>query len=303
MTSPPAVVSAPQRHTGAPSQRPSRRKATWWTRRNGPNLVAGFGSLVWLAVVAVPLYIMIGSTFRTRDEYLDKGPLALPTRITFDNYVGVFEKNFFQYLANNVIVTLASAGLTLVLAVPTGWAIVRSRSRLVSTGFRMFLLGLAIPAQAVIIPVYLMITEARLYDSLLAVILPTVAFAMPVSVLILVAAMRDVSEELYEAAVLDGASTRRILFQLVVPVTRAGIATVGIYAGLHAWNGLLFPLILTQSENKRVLPMALWQYQAEYSVNVPGLLSAVLLSGLPMFVVYLLARRWLIRGFMGVGGK
>lgn len=286
---------------GQPPSRPPQRRRL--TGRKPPNFLAGLAALVWLAIVGIPLYIMIGSTFRTRDEYLDSGPLALPRKLNFENYTSVFELDFFQYLSNTVIVTLASSALTLALAVPTGWTIVRSRSRLVSAGFRFFLLGLAIPAQAVIIPVYLMITEARMYDTLVAIVLPTVAFSMPVSVLVLVSAMRDISEEMYEAAVLDGAKTARILFQLVIPMSRAAIATVGIYAGLHAWNGLLFPLILTDDENLRVLPMALWQYSSEYSVNVPGLLAAVVLSGLPMFVVYLLARRWLIRGFMGMGGK
>lgn len=276
-----------------------------WRRVRSPrlNVLAGIGALIWLVIVGLPLYMMIASTLVRQDQYLDSGPLALPKHITFENFVNAFQNNYTQYLVNNVIVTLGSAALVLLLAIPTGWAIVRSRSRLVSAGFRMFLLGLAIPAQAVIIPIYWIIIKLHIYDSLLAVILPTVAFAMPVSILVLAGAMRDISEEIYEAAVLDGAGTFRILARLVIPVSRASIGTVGIYSALNAWNGLIFPLILTQSPDKRVLPMVVWNYQSEYSLNVPGLLAAVLLSGLPMFVVYLLARRALIRGFMGIGGK
>jgi xylobiose transport system permease protein len=302
----PGVDTPPHGTAPAPDHDPDSR-AGWlrqrWAARQRPNVLAGLGALVWLVIIGLPLYMMIASTLVRQDEYLDQGPLALPRHVTFDNFVGAFRNDYLRYLANNVIVTLGSAALVLLLAIPTGWAIVRSRSRVVSAGFRMFLLGLAIPAQAVIIPIYWIIIKLHLYDSLVAVILPTVAFAMPVSILVLASAMRDISEEMYEAAVLDGAGTLRILTRLVVPVSRASIGTVGIYASLNAWNGLIFPLILTQSPEKRVLPMVVWNYQSEYSLNVPGLLAAVLLSGLPMFVVYLLARRALIRGFMGLGGK
>jgi xylobiose transport system permease protein len=296
--------ATPPGSTSATVPDPVPGRGPWrWAGRRRPNVLAGIGALIWLVIIGLPLYMMIVSTLIRQDQYLDSGPLALPKHVTFDNFVKAFQNDYTRYLVNNVIVTLGSAMLVLLLAIPTGWAIVRSRSRVVSAGFRMFLLGLAIPAQAVIIPIYWIIIKLHLYDSLLAVILPTVAFAMPVSILVLAGAMRDISEEMYEAAVIDGAGTFRILAQLVVPVSRASIGTVGIYAGLNAWNGLIFPLILTQSPDKRVLPMVVWNYQSEYSLNVPGLLAAVLLSGLPMFVVYLLARRALIRGFMGLGGK
>jgi xylobiose transport system permease protein len=271
-----------------------------WVR---PNVLAGVGASLWLVIVAVPLYAMLASTLNSRDRYLDKGPLALPSDATVDNYVSVFARGFPRALLNTGLVTGGTVVLVLVLAVPTGYAIVRARGRLAAAGFRMFLLGLAIPAQATIIPVYLMITRLHLYDALLAVVLPTVAFCLPVAVLILTATIRDVSQDLYEAMTLDGAGPARILLRLVIPTTRAGLATVGIYAALQAWNGFLFPLVLTQSADKRVLTTALWQYQTQYKTNVPGLLAAVVLSAVPVFVAYLLARRSLINGLMGIGGK
>ena len=115
---------------------------------------------------------------------------------------------------------------------------------------------------------------------LLAVILPTAAFAMPVSVLVLVGTLRDVSEDLYEAMALDGASPLRMLFQLTIPLAKGGISTVVIFSALQAWNGFLFPLIFTQSDG-----------------------PSVVLSGIPIFAVYLVARRALVGGLMGVGGK
>nr|WP_240965214.1 carbohydrate ABC transporter permease [Streptomyces zingiberis] len=267
------------------------------------NYPAGFGALIWLAVVGLPLFALVSSTLRSRDDYLDNGTLSLPGEPTLDNYRKVFATDFLTYLLNTVIVTAAVAALVVVLAVTVGYTVVRTRSRMSHRVFQVFLLGLAIPAQAVIVPVFLIITKLHLYDSLLAVVLPTAAFALPVSVLILAGTMRDIDEEMYESMALDGAGPARILWQLVVPLSRSGISTVAVYASLQAWNNFLFPLILTQSPGNRVLTLGLYDFVGEFRVDIPALLAAVVLSIVPIFVVYLFARRQLVSGLMGVGGK
>ncbi len=275
-------------------------------RRRGPsrrNYPAGLGALIWLAIVGLPLYVLVAATFQTRNGYIDDGPLALPDHPTLANYRRVLSSGFVHYLLNTALVTAVCAALVIVLSVTVGYSIVRTRSRVSRRVFQIFLLGLAIPSQAVIIPIYLVITKLQLYDTLLAVILPTAAFSLPVSVLILVGTMRDIDEEMYESMALDGASPIRVLLQLVVPLSRSGISTVGVMSALHAWNGFLFPLILTQSKSNRLLTLGLYDYVGEFRVDTPALLTAVVLSIVPIFLVYLFARRQLINGLMGVGGK
>jgi xylobiose transport system permease protein len=101
----------------------------------------------------------------------------------------------------------------------------------------------------------------------------------------------------------DGASPARVFRQLVVPLSKGGLSTIVVFSALQAWNGFLFPLVLTQSDSTRVITLGLFNFQTEHGVDVPALLSAVLLSMLPILVVYLFARRALVRGLMGVGGK
>ena len=177
--------------------------------------------------------------------------------------------------------------LTLVVAVPAAYAIVRSTAGSSGTMFRIFLLGLAIPAQATIIPLYLIINRMQLYDSLTAIVLPTVAFGLPLVILVLVGSLRDVSNELYDAMTVDGAGPFRILWQLVIPMSRGSIAAVGTYTALGAWNQFLFPLILTQDPSRRVLTLGLQSYSNEFQINVPAMMMAVLLTALPVFVLYL----------------
>lgn len=294
------TTTRPRDERTAPA-RPRRSGAPGNRRR--PNLLAGAGSLLWLAVVGVPLYALLVATFQRSENYTSEGPLAPPTDPTLRNYVAAIENGLLGFVLNTAIVTLAVVVIVVALSATAGYAVVRSRTRWTNGVFRAFLLGLAIPSQAVIIPVYLIIVEMGLYDSLTAIVLPTAAFALPVCMLILVGSMRDISEELYEAMALDGAGSVRTFVQLVVPLSRPGLSTVAVYSALQAWNGFLFPLILTQSQDKRLITMGLFEFQGEYRVDVPGLLTAVVLSTVPLFIVYLVARRSLVAGLMGVGGK
>ncbi|PSK93832.1 xylobiose ABC transporter membrane protein [Haloactinopolyspora alba] len=268
-----------------------------------PNWLAGGLSAVWLVVVGVPILSMIVWGLTTEQAFRDAGPLAVPQVWTLGNVTEVIDRGFLDYYWNTAVVTVGSILLSLVLAVPAAYAIVRSKSWVAGASFRMFLLGLAIPAQAVIVPLYLIITEMGLYDTLIAVILPTVAFTLPLVILILSGALRDVPRDMYEAMTLDGAGSLRILLSAVVPMSRGSISAVCVFVGLTAWNSFIFPLIFIRDESKTMVTLGLREFQQEFAVDIPGLMMAVLLSAVPVFLLYVFARRWLIAGLAGVGGK
>ena len=271
--------------------------------RERPNQPGALGAGIWLVIVAVPLYFLITTSLRTSGEYVLAGPLSVPEGLSFANYKLVMDSNFSRFFWNTFVVTIGCVGIVLGLAVPAAYAIVRSRNRFVRRGFSAMLLGLAIPAQATIIPVYLLITKMHLYDTLIAVILPTAAFSLPLAVLVLTSSLRDVPQELYEAMEVDGASPTRAFMTLAVPLSRGGITTVGIYTAMGAWNGFLFPLVLTQSADVRVLTLGLWTFQGQFGINVPAICAAVTLSLLPLLVLYLAGRRQLLSGLTAGFGK
>lgn len=303
MSTAPTGVTAPAGEAERPPARRPVRARRRASHRSRPNLVAGLLAVVWLVIVVVPLYAMVSDGLQQQGTYLSHGPLAPPGSVTGTNFSNALTGGFAGYALHTAIVTAMSVAIMLALAVPAAYAIVRSRHRLVSGVFRVFLAGLAIPVQAVIVPVYLYITRLHLYDSLLGITLPTVAFVLPLSILVLAANLRNVPREQYEAMTLDGGGALRLLWNLALPLSIPGITTVVIYTALQAWNGFLLPLILTQSQSVEVLTLGLYKYQSQFGVNVPGLMAAVLLSALPLFVLYLFARRWLIAGFVGLGGR
>ncbi|MFC3298066.1 carbohydrate ABC transporter permease [Arthrobacter agilis] len=264
--------------------------------RQTPNVLGGLGGWVWLVLIILPVYYVVITSLKNQSGFFGSNPLAPPTDPTLANYRTVLEADFVQYFVNSVIVTLGSVIPAVAVSFMAAYAVVRGRGRIIASAHTLFLLGLAIPLQATIIPIYFMITRASLYDTLLALILPSIAFAIPISVLILSNFLRDVPRELFESMRLDGCSEFTMMWRLALPLVRPAVVTIAIYNALNVWNGFLFPLILTQSPDKRVLPLSLWAFQDEFTVNIPAVLAAVVLSTLPLVVLYALARRQLVSG-------
>jgi raffinose/stachyose/melibiose transport system permease protein len=263
-----------------------------------PNWLGGAAGWLWLLIVIVPIYWIVITSLKTQSNYFLTNPLAPPTEPTLDNYRFVLEADFVRYFINSVIVTLGAVVPAVLLSFMAAYAIVRGAGDqwLLRSVNSLFLMGLAIPLQAAIIPVYLIIIRLHLYDTLLAIILPSIAFAIPLSVLVLSNFIRDVPKELFDSMRVDGASEWATLRRLAFPLTRPALVTVSIYNGLFIWNGFLLPLILTQSPDQRTLPLALWTFQGQYSVNVPAVLASVVLTVLPILALYAIGRRQLLSG-------
>ncbi|WP_198170846.1 carbohydrate ABC transporter permease [Actinoplanes awajinensis] len=269
------------------------------------NWAGGLAGWLWLLIVVIPIYWIVITSFKAQADYYGTNPLAPPVSPTLENYRFVLENHFVRYFFNSVIVTLGSIIPAVAVSFMAAYAIVRGSavSRFLRTANAIFLLGLAIPLQAVIIPVYLIIIKLEMYDTLGAIILPSIAFAIPLSVLVLSNFIRDVPKELFESMRMDGATEWGTLWRLALPLTRPALVTVTIYQGLQVWNGFLLPLILTQSPEQRTLPLALASFQGQYSVNIPAVLASVVLTTLPILTLYIIGRRQLLSGLTAGFGK
>ncbi len=288
----------------APRYQNHRRRRRSNTQMGQKNWIGGAAGWLWLLIVIVPIYWIVITSFKTQSNYYATNPLVPSTEPTLDNYIMVIESDFPLYFVNSLIVTLGAVLPAVIVSFMAAFAIIRGgRGRFLRSVNSLFLMGLAIPLQATIIPVYLIIIRLNLYDSLLGMILPSIAFAIPLSVLVLSNFIRDIPKELFESMRLDGATEWGTMWRLAFPLTRPAVVTVAIYNGLTIWNGFLLPLILTQSPDKRTLPLALAAFQGQYSVNVPAVLASVLLTTLPILVMYIVGRRQLLSGLTAGFGK
>jgi raffinose/stachyose/melibiose transport system permease protein len=258
---------------------------------------------LWLAIIVLPIYYMVITSFGTQGDYYASNPFLPPADPTVAAYRTVLENDFLRYLGNSLVVTGGAVGLLLIVCTAASYFVVRSRSWASRRFLQLVLLGLAIPAQATIVPLYWMITKMGLYDHLIALVLPAAAFEVPITVLILTNFMRDIPKELFESMTVDGAGDMKILMRLVLPLAKPAVITVGIYDALQVWNGFLFPLVLTGRPQVRVLPYSLFEFQASHGIDTPAVLASVVLSALPILAAYIVGRRYLVAGLTAGFGK
>lgn len=276
-----------------------RARGIHFSRRVRGNPIAAILGVIWLIIAFYPVLYMLFTSLRSQNGYLSAGsPWLPPSHPTLASFRDVLHNSFWHYFLNSVIVTVSTVVLIAVCGLLAAYVIARIKSKVAIGAFNVLLVGLAVPLQATIIPIYALMIDLHLYDSLIALILPSVAFGIPLAVLILVNFIRDIPRELYESMALDGSTHGRVLINLVVPLARPALITVIVYNTVFVWNGFLFPLILTQSQNVRVLPLALWSYQGQFGINVPALLAAVLLSAVPIILLYIIGRRQLLSGLL-----
>jgi raffinose/stachyose/melibiose transport system permease protein len=255
---------------------------------------------IWLLIVLVPLYYMILATFRSYGGYQIASPWT-PNNLTFASYKQVWDADLGRFFLNSVILTAACVVASVTLCLGAAYRIVRKQSRWVGVSFSMMLFGLAIPIQAIIVPLYVMIDKMHLYNTMYALILVLTAAAVPVSVLIMVSFVRDIPRDLISAILIDGGTEWTVFRRLIWPLSRPVISTLAIYNGLNVWNNFLLPLILTSPNSSwTVLPLGLNNLKGEYTTDVPVLMAGVLLSTLPLVILFIFMRRQVMNSLGGI---
>ena len=289
--------------TGRPAPEVKRNKRTGYKLLK-MNWLGGGLAWIWLFIGMIPIYWIVITSFKTQANYFITNTFAPPTDPTFDNYKEVIENEIVRYFLNSVVVTVGAVVPAVLISFMAAYAIIRGiGNRFLRYTNSLFLMGLAIPLQAVIIPVYLIIIRLKLYDTLLAIVLPSIAFTIPLSVLVLSNFIRDVPRELFESMRMDGATEWGTLWRLAFPLTRPALVTVTIYNALGIWNGFLLPLVLTQSPDQRTVPLALVFYQGQFGVNVPAIAASITLTTVPIILLYAIGRRQLLSGLTAGFGK
>jgi raffinose/stachyose/melibiose transport system permease protein len=253
----------------------------------------------WLVIVIAPLYYTVLASFRTQGTYLTANPWLPTGGLSISSYGTVFAAGLGHYLLNSVILTAVCIALTVTTSLGAAFRFVRKSSRGVNVAFLVMLFGLAIPVQAFIVPLYVLIYRMHLYDTLAALILTMSAAAIPVSVLIMVNFVRDIPRDLIKAMLIDGGSEWTIFRRLIWPLSRPVLATLSVYNGLNVWNNFLLPLVLTRSSSVAVLPLGLTKLEGTYAINVPAVMAGVLLSVLPLLLLFVIMRKQVMSSLGG----
>lgn len=248
-----------------------------------------------LAVI-VPTSIVILGTFKTDLEIYTK-PLALPKSFNLNNFRTLFaDGQMITPFRNSVIVSVFSVFLTLLFASMVSFAIARSITVTGKILLLLFTLGLAIPGQINIVPIYTLFVKLHLNNSLFGLILVNIALTLPISVFIITAFFRDLPREMFESAGLDGANHWRIYRSIALPLARPAVGATGIFLFVITWNDLLYPLMLINEASKKTLPLVLIDFRGEFATSYSMLFTAIIVASVPMIVMYVVAQKSFIAG-------
>lgn len=196
------------------------------------------------------------------------------------------------------ICKVAALVLLLMFSAFAAYPLSRWRFRLNKPIYSLIVACMSVPIHVTLLPIFLMMTRTGLYDSIWALVGPYVAFNLPVSVFILTTFMASVPKDMEEAAGIDGCGRYNIFWKIMLPLAKPGLATLVIYDGVNIWNEFSFALTPTQTSVNRTLPLAVNEFQGQYTMNIPMIMTVLFISILPMIIVFILFKDKLIEGMM-----
>ncbi|MNM26506.1 L-arabinose transport system permease protein AraQ [compost metagenome] len=247
-------------------------------------------------IVAAPLYFVAASAFKGSVGFF-ANPLGLPRPFTLDNFTGVLQgQPMLRYFLNTVLVTAGTLMSALLLGSLISYAIFRLGGRSGSVLFSLFAAGLIVPSQVNMLPLYALVRQVGGSDRLFSLVIVSAATLLPLTVFMLTGFMKLLSRELMEAGCLDGCREWTLFWRIALPLTAPSIAATAAFLLVIVWNDLLMPMLLLSSKSKLTLPLALLEFRGEYVTNYPMLLAGILITALPLAIVFVLLQPYFVTG-------
>ena len=259
-----------------------RTKGSWQEPSPGDLLVAAVLAFLTLVLLVYPaVYILIGSFTH------GGGLLSQTGSLTFDNYLRIFRSGFGRFIANSVIICVAATLLSTVLSIMAAYALSRFTFRLKRPLFIAILLGQVFPWIVLINPLFVAFATLHLTNSYVGMILTYTAFTIPFSVYMLVGYLVTVPKSLDEAALVDGASRAQVIWHVICPVMLPGFVATATYAFMLCWTEYLFALAFLTQSGMKTLPLGLYQYFGDDTIDWGAVMAASVVTTLPVFLLFL----------------
>ncbi|NED99243.1 carbohydrate ABC transporter permease [Phytoactinopolyspora halotolerans] len=310
-----AAVDAAPPGTPPPGTPPARR------RRLSPGRIFAWVVLVALLLITIfPFYWMLRTALSSNDALYANSSSPLPVDFSWGGFERVFglqsteeaiaqggsgaSIDFWRYLMNSVVVATCITVCQVFFSAMAAYAFSRLRWRGRDLVFSLFLLSLMVPMIFTLLPNFVLVRELGLIDSLLGIMLPSL-FMTPFAIFFLRQFFMNISTEVEEAVLIDGAGKIRVFFNLIIPMSAGPIATISILTYITAWNDYLWPLMVSYTDESRVLTVALGTFKSQAPQTGPdwaGLMAATLVAALPMIILFMAFARRIVNsiGFSGI---
>lgn len=252
--------------------------------------------LVLIFFLMPPVWLAL-SSFKPLTEIFAWPPHLLPQQATLDNYAASWSQSHFsQFFENSAFVAILSAALSVVISVMAGYALSKYRFKGETVFFLVIMSALMIPLQIILIPIFLVLRDLHLLNTLWGVILAPAA--TPTSVFIMRQYIRGIPDSLIEAARIDAASEWRILWKVIVPLSIPAIATLTAFNFVWRWNDYLWPFLIVSDQEKWTVQLALASNVGQWDINWPRLLSMSVMSLLPTLALFVSLQRFFMSGLL-----
>ena len=251
---------------------------------------------VYALLVIVPLVVVVAGSFKSTPE-LFASPFGPPSSLDAKNYATVLGgEGLGLAFRNSAIVTGLSVPLTLFIGSLASYGISRIPGWRGGLIFGFLVLGMAVPAQANMIPQYVLFDLLGLTNSLVGLVLINIVVTLPIAVFIITGFLKTLPREMYEATAIDGSGPWRTYRSIVLPLSVPSLAATAIFLFVMHWNDLLYPLLFIQEPAKQTLPVALLSFQGEFLTDFPLLFTGVVVASAPIVIAYVFLQRYFVAG-------
>ncbi|GAA3814886.1 carbohydrate ABC transporter permease [Sphaerisporangium flaviroseum] len=305
------LVETPREGGTAPSApRPRRGGTVTFEQAERIRKVRRAGAYVLLvagtAVFVLPFLWMVTTSLKSDAENLAFPPEFFPDSFNFENYVRGWTGNlpFNSFLINSVLITALSMAGNLVSCVLPAYAFARMRARAAGVLFALMLATMMIPREITLVPKYVMFAKLGWVDSYLPLIVPEF-FGVALYIFLLRQFFTTIPQELIDAARIDGASELRILWKIMLPLSKPAIAAIMLFSFVGNWNQLLEPIIYLRTTEKFTIPLGLSMFSGQYATQYNQMMAVSIISMLPILVLFFIAQKTFIRGvtLTGIAGR
>lgn len=260
--------------------------------KTGAYLVSAF----FFILFGFPFVLTLFMSFKSQNEYMRGNYWGLPESFFFGNYEKILSASFLVYFKNSIFVAVFSVIIILITASLASYAFAKLKFAIKTPLFFLFLAGMMIPVHTALIPIYQLTKAMGIRDNPIGLVGPYVSFGLPLGIYIITAFFRETPLEIQESAIIDGASHFRIYWNILLPISTPAISTVGIYCFLTCWNEFIYSLTLLDSNANKTLPLGIREFYGAETVNIPAVITAVLVGSLPVMLFYFVAQERVING-------
>ena len=247
-------------------------------------------------LVLIPLVTTALGGFKSLGD-LRVNPFGLPSEWVWSNYLDIlFGDRYWRQMLNSLFIALVTVLLTVIVSAMAAFTFAHVKFFGANQLLNYFLIGLMFPAATAILPLFIRIRDLGLLDTYWGVILPQVAFGLGMSILLFRNYFRNLPEELFQAAFVDGCGYIRFFWHISMPLSRPIVSTVSIITFVHSWNSYILPLIMLNTETKYPWPLGIMVYRGEFGTEWQLVLAFITLTILPTVIVFFLAQKHIIAG-------